>query len=69
MPGKTEDGYIYIFDRIENEKEKEERREQIFDFVQYLKEEGLFRYLEMGVIFIDEQVLAPSYHKYIFDLH
>jgi len=56
--------YIYIFDRIDDEQEKDERRQQIFDFVQYLKEEGLFEYLEMGVIFIDERVLAPSYREY-----
>ena len=56
--------YIYIFDRIEDEAEKEERRQQIFDFVQYLKGEGLFEYLELGVIFIDERVLAPSYREY-----
>ena len=53
--------YLYIFDRIDNEREKEERRKQIFEFIQYLKVEGLFEYLEMGVIFIDERVLAPSY--------
>jgi hypothetical protein len=56
--------YVYIFDRIDNEKEKEKRRKEIFDFVQYLKQEGLFRYLEMGVIFIDERVLAPSYREF-----
>jgi len=56
--------YLYIFDRIDNQQEKEKRRQDIFEFVQYLKEEGLFRYLEMGVIFIDERVLAPSYDKY-----
>ncbi|QTL98674.1 hypothetical protein GM661_12220 [Iocasia frigidifontis] len=54
--------YIYIFDRIDNE--KEERRKQIFDFVQYLKQEGLFKYLELGVIFIDERVLATGYREY-----
>ncbi|MFW6287343.1 MAG: hypothetical protein ACOC2J_01170, partial [bacterium] len=36
---------IYIFDRIDNDREKEERREDIFDFIQYLKNEGLFEYL------------------------
>ena len=55
---------VYIFDRIEDEEEKEERRRQIFDFIQYLKEEGLFKYLEMGVIFIDERVLAPGYAEF-----
>lgn len=58
------DLYVYVFDRIDNSEEKEERRKDIFQFVQYLKEEGLFRYLELGVIFIDERVLAPSYKKY-----
>jgi len=57
--------YLYIFDRIDSKQEKEKRRKDIFEFVQYLKEEGLFRYLEMGVYFIDERVLAPSYEEYI----
>ena len=60
--------YIYIFNRIDSEEEKEKRREQIFEFIQYLKVEGLFEYLEMGVIFIDERVLAPSYSNYGYEL-
>ncbi|BDU50613.1 hypothetical protein [Haliovirga abyssi] len=56
--------YIYIFDKIDNEEEKEKRRKEIYEMINYLKEEGLFKYLEMGVIFIDERVLAPSYRKY-----
>jgi hypothetical protein len=58
--------YIYIFDRIdsEEEEEKEKRREEIFEYINYLKKEGLFEYLEMGVIFVDERVLAPSYAEY-----
>jgi hypothetical protein len=56
--------YLYVFDQIEDKSEKEERRKDIFEFVQYLKEEGLFKYLELGVIFIDERVLAPSYPKF-----
>lgn len=60
--------YLYLFDRIDNEEEKEERRKQIFEFIQYLKAEGLFEYLEMGVIFIDERVLAPSYKNYVLEL-
>ena len=63
------DLYIYIFDRIETEEEKEERRRQIFDFIQYLKEEGLFEHLEMGVIFIDERVLAPGYIDYYYKIN
>ncbi|MFW6014910.1 MAG: hypothetical protein ACOCRK_00570 [bacterium] len=53
--------YVHIFDRLDNETEKEKRRSQIFNFVQFLKKEGLFDYLELGVFFIDERVLAPSY--------
>jgi hypothetical protein len=56
--------YVYVFDRIEDKAEKEKRRKDIFEFVQYLKEESLFECLEMGVIFIDERVLADSYDKY-----
>ena len=60
---------LYIFDRIENEAEKEMRRKQIFDYIQYLKEESLYDYLEMGVIFIDERVLAPSYDDFSLEIY
>ena len=56
--------YVYVFDRIEDKTEKEKRRKDIFEFVQYLKDEGLFEYLEMGVIFIDERALASSYDRF-----
>ncbi|MTI59919.1 MAG: hypothetical protein FH762_08030 [Firmicutes bacterium] len=59
---------VYIFKRIENEEEKEERRKEIFELVQYLKEEGLFEYLEMRMVFVDERVLAPSYKKYKYEI-
>lgn len=55
---------VYVFDRIDSEQEKEKRRKDIFEFVQYLKEEELFEYLEMRVVIVDERVLAPSYEKY-----
>ena len=60
--------YLYVFDRIEDKREKEKRREDIFQFAQYLKEEDLFKYLELGVIFIDERVLAESYDSYKWDV-
>ncbi len=59
---------IYIFDRIEDEAEKEKRRKQIFNFVQYLKEEKLFKYLEMRVVIVDERVLAPSYNDFKWEI-
>lgn len=59
---------VYIFDRIEDEEEKEQRREEIFGFVQYLQEEGLFEYLEMRIVFMDERVLADSFDKYDYQI-
>jgi hypothetical protein len=56
--------YIYIFDRIDNEKEKEERRKQIFEFIQYLKVEGLFEYMQLYVKIVDERVLTSSYQEF-----
>ncbi|SKA03314.1 hypothetical protein [Selenihalanaerobacter shriftii] len=60
--------YLYIFDRIDNEEEKEKRRNQIFDFVQYLKDEGLFEYLEMRIVIVDERVLADSYDDFKWEI-
>ena len=62
--------YIYVFDKIDNEKEKEERRKQLFEFLQYLRGEGLDRYLAIDCNFMDDIVLAPSFQdkKYILEL-
>ncbi len=60
--------YVYIFDRIETDEELESRRVEVFELIQYLKKEKLFEYLQMGVIFIDERVLAPSYKEYEYGL-
>ena len=59
---------VYIFDKIEDKAEKEEKRQQIFEFVQYLKDEGLFEYLEMRVVIVDERTLAPSYNDFEWDI-
>jgi hypothetical protein len=56
--------YLYLFDRIDSEEEKEERREQIFEFIQYLKVEGLFEYTNIQVNIVDERVLANSYRTF-----
>ena len=62
--------YIYVFNKIDDEKEKEERREQLFEFLQYLRSEGLDRYLAIDCNFMDDIVLAPSFQdkKYILEL-
>lgn len=55
---------IYIFDRIDDDEEEEKRKEEIFYFIQYLKKEGLFKYLRMYIEIVDERVLTPSYRQY-----
>mgnify|MGYP006273227981 CR=1 FL=1 len=55
---------IYVFNRIENKEEKKQRRKEIYQLIQYLKKENLFKYLELRVKFIDERVLADSYDKF-----
>ena len=55
--------YIYVFDRIDNHKEKEARRKQLFEFLEYLRGEGLDRYLAIDCGFIDDIVLAPSFEE------
>lgn len=60
--------YIYIFDKIDNEKEKEERRRQLFEFLQYLRAEKLDKYLEIDFNFIDDIILAPSFEEKRYDL-
>lgn len=56
--------YVYIFDRIDDKAEKEKRREEIFQYIQYLKKEELFKYLHLRISFIDEKVLTSSYKVY-----
>lgn len=58
--------YIYVFDRIDNDKEKEARRKQLFEFLQYLRGEGLDRYLKIFMVFTDDVILAPSFENDIY---
>lgn len=60
--------YIYIFDKIDNEKEKEERRKQLFEFLQYLRSEGVDRFLKIFMVFADNVILAPSFENDIYSL-
>ncbi len=60
--------YLYVFDKVDNEKEKEERRKQLFEFLQYLKKEGLFEYTILDTMIIDEKILMPSYETYKYQL-
>ena len=51
-------GGIYIFGRVENDEDREKYREQIYKFVQFMKETGTFEYVSLGVEIIDERSLT-----------
>lgn len=54
-------GGIYIFDRVQNDEDKERIREKIFTFVQYLKSIGNFEYTALWITIVDERVLAKDF--------
>lgn len=56
-------GGIYIFGRVENEKDREFYRKQIYEFIQYLKAEEMFDYVDVVVTIYDERSLVNSYSK------
>jgi len=60
--------YLYVFDKIDREKEKKERRAQLFEFLQYLRAEKLDKYLEVFMVFTDDIILAPSFEEKRYDL-
>lgn len=59
---------IYVFDKIDDEKEKEERRKQLFELLQYMRKEKLDTYLELYLEFPDDIILAPSFRENRFKL-
>lgn len=54
---------IFVFDKIDNKEEEEERKKQLFEFLQYLRKEKLDKYLSVDCDFMDDIVLAPSFGK------
>lgn len=56
-------GGIYIFGRVENEADREHYRKQIYEFIQYLKAEGMFDYAYIGIAIVDERFLAKDFSK------
>lgn len=56
-------GGIYIFGRVENEEDREHYRKQIYEFIQYLKQEGMFEYTLLKIRIIDERVLTKGYRN------
>ena len=63
-------GGIYIFGRVENDKDREWYRKQIYEFIQFMKETGTFEYVDLGITVIDERELidVTNSRKYIKDL-
>lgn len=61
--------YIYIFDKIDNDKEKEARRKQLFEFIKYLKNEGLFEYCNLNLIFLDDYVITDVFKRKGIDIN
>lgn len=56
-------GGIYIFGRVENDKDREWYRKQIYEFVQFMKQTGIFEYVALGIIIIDDRVLSKEFQE------
>lgn len=54
-------GGIYIFGRVESDKDREWYRKQIYEFVQFMKQTGTFEYVDLGVVIWDERVLSEEF--------
>ncbi len=55
--------YVYIFDRIETDEELESRRVEVFEFLEYIREKKLDKFLKAFITFSDEIVLASSFYE------
>ena len=56
-------GGIYIFGRVENDKDREKYREEIYKFVQFMKETGTFEYTAIAFNVLDERVLSKEFQE------
>ena len=54
-------GSIFIFGKVENNADREEYRQKIFEFITYLKEIGCFEYTAMWIAVVDERVLSDDF--------
>ena len=61
-------GGIYIFGRVENDKDREWYRKQIYEFIQFMKETGTFEYVALTIEIIDERILFPDYQKIVLEI-
>lgn len=60
---KTISGGIYIFGRVESDKDREWYRKQIYEFVQFMKETGTFEYVAMQIKILDERCLTNYFDR------
>ena len=60
---KTISGGIYIFGRVESDKDREWYRKQIYEFVQFMKQTGTFEYVALTFEIIDERILSTEFSK------
>lgn len=58
-------GGIYIFGRVENDKDREWYRKQIYEFVQFMKQTGTFEYTAIAFNVLDERVLSKEFQENI----
>ena len=53
-------GGIYIFGRVENDKDREWYRKQIYEFIQFMKETGTFEYVALDINILDIRILKDE---------
>lgn len=56
-------GGIYIFGRVENDKDREWYRKQIYEFVQFMKQTGTFEYVDLAFYISDERLLSDEFQN------
>lgn len=56
-------GGIYIFGRVENDKDREWYRTQIYEFIQFMKETGTFEYVAIAINILDDRVLSKEFQE------
>lgn len=56
-------GGIYIFGRVESDKDREWYRKQIYEFVQFMKQTGTFEYVAMQIKILDERCLTNYFDR------
>ena len=56
-------GGIYIFGRVENDKDREWYRKQIYEFIQFMKETRTFEHVDLDILVVDERFLLDEFQN------